>query len=132
LRALLKEKKLAGPVRKFDVPPPPAQVFQVVGEKGEVEIPLAEVRARTLPGCALCPDMTAELADISVGAAEGRPGWNTILVRTAKGAELLAQARERNLLSLEPAPAASLSHLRQAAQAKRDRASKAQAERTNG
>jgi len=114
------------------VPPPPAQVFQVKGEQGEVLIPLDEVRARTLPGCALCPDMTAELADISVGAAEGRPGWNTILVRTAQGAELLAHAQDRKLLILEPAPEASMTHLRQAAQAKRDRALKAQAERING
>lgn len=132
LRALLSDKDIRGPVKKFDVPPPPAQEFQVIGEQGEVRIPLDEVRAATLPGCALCPDMTAELADISVGAVEGRPGWNTILVRTDRGAELMEEARRKNLLALEPTKDASMDHLRQAAQAKRQRALKAQTERASG
>ena len=132
LRALLSDKNVQGPVKKFDVPPPPAQEFQVTGEQEEIRIPLDEVRAATLAGCALCPDMTAELADISVGAVEGRPGWNTILVRTGRGAKLMEKARRKNFLALEPAEDDSMNHLRQAAQAKRHRALKAQVERASG
>ena len=132
LRKLLAQNSVQGPVKKFDVPPPPAQEFKVTGEDEEFSIPLDEVRAATMAGCALCPDMTSELADISVGAAEGRPGWNTILVRTGRGAELLQEAGRKSLLALEPMEKTSMDHLRQAAQAKRERALKAQAERTSG
>jgi coenzyme F420 hydrogenase subunit beta len=122
LRALLQEEGISGPVEKYDIPPPPAQVFWVKTPQGEFEVPLDRVREKTLAGCALCPDMTAELSDISVGALEGRPGWNTVLVRTLRGAELLAQAQKQGLVLLEPAEEASLEHLRASAQAKRRRA----------
>ena len=122
LRALLAHHGVVGPVRKYDIPPPPAEVFLVEHAGGRLEIPLAEVRRHTLAGCSRCPDMTAELADVSVGAVEGRPGWNTLLVRTAAGAELVAQAQRQGRLTLEPAEPAALEHLTQAAQAKHQRA----------
>jgi coenzyme F420 hydrogenase subunit beta len=37
--------------------------------------------------------MTAELADLSVGTVEGLAGWSTVLVRSARGQELLDRAR---------------------------------------
>jgi coenzyme F420-reducing hydrogenase beta subunit len=41
--------------------------------------------------------MTAEFSDLSVGAVEGIPGWNTVIVRTAKGQELLEGARKAGM-----------------------------------
>ncbi len=125
LRALLKQEGISGPVEKCDIPPPPAQVFWLKTAQGEYEIPLNKVRETILPGCFLCPDMTAELSDISVGAVEGRPGWNTILVRTLQGAELLAQAHKQGLVALESADEVRMDHLRASAQAKRRRAQEA-------
>lgn len=129
LRALLNEEGLIGTVRKFDIPPPPAEVFMVETDAGVKEIPLAKVRGKTLPGCALCPDMTAELADISVGAMEGRPGWNTVLVRSELGENLLTLAGQQGLITLEEPARESLDHLRTAAEGKRARAIAAWKER---
>ena len=65
--------------------------------------------------CLMCIDWSSELADISTGdywGPEGehfeRPGVNSVLVRTTKGAELLRGAREANLIELREAPASYL------------------------
>ncbi len=129
LRALLAAEGVKGPVHKYDIPPPPAEVLLVETESGAKEIPLAKVREKTLPGCALCPDMTAELADVSVGAVEGRPGWNTVLVRTSDGESLIKEAEKRGLIILAKPAHESLEHLRSAAEGKRARASAAWKER---
>ncbi len=129
LRRLLEQEGISGPVKKYDIPPPPAEVFVVETEAGVKEIPLAKVRELTLAGCALCPDMTAELADLSVGAVEGRPGWNTVLVRTPAGAELWDLAQARGLVEVEPVAEDSLEHLRTAAAGKYARAQAAWKER---
>ncbi len=129
LRALLAAEGVDGPARKYDIPPPPAEVFLVETASASQEIPLAKVREKTLPGCAHCPDMTAELADISVGAMEGRPGWNTLLVRTPTGQRLVDEAVKRSLIVLEEPAQESLKHLRAAAEGKRTRAAAAWKER---
>ena len=85
------------------------------------EIPLDDVYQAKLPGCALCPDLTAELADISVGAVEGRPGWNTVLVRTAAGKQLMDLALAKGLLEYEELDREGLAGLSIAAQNKRQR-----------
>jgi coenzyme F420 hydrogenase subunit beta len=129
LRALLAAEDVSGPVIKYDIPPPPAEVFQIETGSGVTEIPLAKVREKTLPGCALCPDMTAELADLSVGAVEGIPGWNTLMVRTETADSLLREAEKQGLIILEDPNPESLDHLRQAAEGKRSRAAQAWKER---
>ena len=50
-----------------------------------ISFPLDEVRRFIRPACNVCLDMTAEFADVSVGAAEGIEGWNTLIVRTNAG-----------------------------------------------
>jgi coenzyme F420 hydrogenase subunit beta len=129
LRALLAAEDVGGPVKKYDIPPPPAEIFVVETDAGTKEIPLTKVREKTLPGCALCPDMTAELADISVGAVEGRPGWNTVLVRSEVGETLLNEADKLGLITLEEPARESLDHLRMAAEGKRARTAAAWKER---
>ena len=101
LRQVLKQAGISGSVQRGDFPPPPAGVFQVWTDEGMSEIPLDDVYQAKLPGCALCPDLTAELADVSVGAVEGRPGWNTVLVRTAAGKQLMDLALAKGLLEYE-------------------------------
>jgi coenzyme F420 hydrogenase subunit beta len=122
LRSLLARHGVSGPVSKSDFPPPPAGIFQVWSGGEYFELPLEEVRGLRYPGCAACPDLTAEPADISVGACEGRPGWNTILVRSGPGQALVNLAKNLGLIELEPAAPDSLEHLNQAAAAKRQRA----------
>ncbi len=61
--------------------------------------------------CHICPDHTGEFADIAVGdpwhlsPQPGEPGRSLVLVRTGRGAELLAAARQAGVLCLEPAAA---------------------------
>ena len=59
--------------------------------------------------CYLCPDLTAESADISVGdpwyrdVAENDPGRSLILIRTEKGSDIFRQALEKGYVTAEPA-----------------------------
>ncbi len=117
-------------VAKTDVPPPPAAVFEVHANGSRTNIPLEEVRTYIRPACDLCPDMTAELADVSVGSAEGIEGWNTLLVRTEAGARLVETALARGLLETGPLPEANYEHLAEAAMNKKRRAFRRVAERT--
>ncbi len=111
-----------GKVTGMDVPPPPAAVMEIRTTDGGFSIPLEEVR-RTIPkGCAICPDMTAELADISVGAMEGDYSWNTLIVRSAKGADLVRQAVNQGYLEIVAMPEENLANLNQGAAGKKRRA----------
>ena len=125
LRGLLAKHGVRVPLSRADFPPPPAGIFQAWSNGAYHELPLEEVRALSYPGCAGCPDLTSEGADLSVGACEGKPGWNTILARTHAGAGLLELAAGKGLLELEPARPASMEHLTRAATAKRKRAATA-------
>lgn len=117
-------------VAKTDVPPPPASVFEVYANGSRTAIPLEEVRPFIRPACDLCPDMTAELADISVGSAEGIEGWNTLLVRTEAGARLVEAALARGLLETGPLPQTNYDHLAESAMNKKRRAFRRVVERT--
>ena len=116
-------------IRGIDIPPPPAKIMRVDLGDEILEIPLDELRPFIPDTCGLCPDMTSEWADISVGMFEGRPGWNTLLVRTAKGEELVDKAVASGLLLTEPMPAENLEHLKEAAANKKRRAFQAMRQR---
>jgi coenzyme F420 hydrogenase subunit beta len=54
--------------------------------------------------CLTCPDLTNELADLSVGDTwleEYSGGWSTVISRSALGAELLAEAAQAGVLATE-------------------------------
>ncbi|MBU1449741.1 MAG: Coenzyme F420 hydrogenase/dehydrogenase, beta subunit C-terminal domain [Proteobacteria bacterium] len=132
VRDLLARHGVQAPLSRADFPPPPSGIFQAWSGGAYHELPLDQVRAISYPGCAGCADLTSEGADLSVGACEGKPGWNTILARTHAGAGLLELAAGKGLLELEPAQPASLEHLNQAAIAKRKRAAAWSEERRHG
>jgi coenzyme F420 hydrogenase subunit beta len=111
-------------IRRCDVPPPPANNFIVETADGVSTIPLEELRPLIQGACQYCPDMTSEFADISVGMYEGRPGWNTLLIRSKVGAELVKTAQQARVLETEPFPAENFAHLRQASVNKKDRVSR--------
>ncbi|MGB6065085.1 MAG: Coenzyme F420 hydrogenase/dehydrogenase, beta subunit C-terminal domain [Desulfomonilaceae bacterium] len=111
-------------ITKFDVPPPPANEFIVETEDGETRIPLDELRPLIQSACQNCPDMTSEFADVSVGMYEGRSGWNTLLVRSKTGSQLVQAAQQARVLETEPFPPQNLAHLRQASVNKKDRVSR--------
>jgi len=111
-------------VTKFDIPPPPANRFDAYTPSGKVSFSLDQIRQFTLPTCAYCLDMTSEFADVSVGSVEGIEGWNTVIVRTDAGAELMEMAKAEGKLETDTLPPQNLAHLKEAALLKKKRALK--------
>jgi len=109
-------------IQKFDIPPPPANRFDMYIGKEIRSFSLDEVRKHRMQTCAYCLDMTAEFTDISVGSAEGVDGWNTVIVRTQKGAGIIAAAKQKGKLEIKELPSQSLKHLKEAAMLKKARA----------
>ena len=109
-------------ITKVDIPPPPAGVFEVYTDSKRVAIPIDQVRNFIRATCNFCPDMTAEFADVSVGAAEGVEGWNTLIVRSNAGAKLVEAARAEGVLETASLPEASLQHVKEASLLKKKRA----------
>lgn len=124
LKAFLEEKVDLDAVKKFDIPPPPAEVMEVHTVEGKVRIPLDEVRKRVPNSCTYCFDMTSEFADVSVGVLEGRADMNTLIVRTARGEEMVEGAVKEGYLAVQEMPKANLEHLMTAAGNKKKRALK--------
>lgn len=119
--ALLKAKLGGRKVRRFDIPPPPANLFVAETEDGRVEFSLDEVRSFIPPSCRICFDMTAELADLSVGMVEGEEGWNTVILRSERGRELFEGARRKGEVETAPLERERLEHLREASLTKKRR-----------
>lgn len=118
----LRENLNLADVVKFDIPPPPSNRFDVYTKSGIVSFPLEQVRQFTMPTCAYCFDMTSEFADISVGAAEGIEGWNTVIIRTDFGNELWQSIMAEGKVEVNELPLHNLDHLKEAALLKKRRA----------
>jgi len=118
----LKEKLDLPQVTKFDIPPPPANIFEAYTPSGKITFPLDEIRKFVMPACAYCLDMTSEFADISVGSVEGIEGWNTVIVRTGVGAQLVEMAKKKGKLEVDTLPPKKLAHLKEASLLKKKRA----------
>jgi coenzyme F420 hydrogenase subunit beta len=121
LTAYLSERMDVGAITGMDIPPPPAEVLVVKTRGGEETFPLNDIRRLIPHTCFICPDMTAEWTDVSVGMFEGRAGWNTLLVRTPAGAELVEKAVADGRLVTEKFPEENEQALSTAALAKKER-----------
>ena len=122
LTGLLSDRVQVADIQAMDMPPPPDDVMIIQTGNGIVKIPLDEVRPLVPRGCRICPDMTAEWADVSVGVVEGKPDWNTLIVRNDKGRCLVEAAHREGWLVLEKLPDQNFNHLCAAAATKKKRA----------
>jgi coenzyme F420 hydrogenase subunit beta len=59
---------------------------------------------------------------VSVGSAEGIEGWNTLIVRSERGQELVEAARKASVIETDALPNENLHHLKGASLGKRRRA----------
>ncbi len=109
-------------ILQLSVSPPPQRTLEIEAEGGAWSVPLDEVRSCVQPACETCWDLTAELSDLSVGSVEGRPGWNTVLVRTQLGLSWIDRARNADMFELEPLSELDLQPLFDASIAKKQRA----------
>jgi len=108
-------------IQCMDIPPPPAGIMTLETDSGRVEVSLSEIKPLIPHTCYICPDMTAEFADLSAGMFEGRPGWNTLVVRSETGAEIVRQACREQFLETADFPEENLKHLSKAAAEKKER-----------
>lgn len=131
-QSLIRTRMGTKEIRKFDVPPPPANQLRVETEDGVQIISLDELKPLIQDACRQCPDMTSEFADVSVGMYEGRPGWNTLIIRSRAGLELVEMAIQSGVLQTEPFPVENLTHLRQASRNKKERVSRMTPEASGG
>jgi coenzyme F420 hydrogenase subunit beta len=121
LMDFLSKKMDTARIRKMDIPPPPASTMILETDDDRVEIDLSDIKPLIPHTCFICMDMTAELADLSVGMFEGKPGWNTLVIRSQTGTQIVDQARKEGCIETADYPAANLKHLSEAAAAKKDR-----------
>ncbi len=117
----LKERFGDKPIRKLDITPPPERLLNVTVDKELHQIPLDDIRAFIRPSCRVCLDMTSELSDLSVGTVEGEEGWNTVIVRTARGDDLLRRAESKGVLETKAYPEDKWTHLKEASILKKQR-----------
>jgi len=115
LLAFLADKVDVDSIKKMDIPPPPAEIMVVETRRQRLEFPLSQIRALVPNSCSICPDMTSELSDLSVGVLEGRPDLNTLIIRTQKGDDLAQHAEKNGFLVTAEMPQKNLEHLRSAA-----------------
>lgn len=129
LAALLSPRLDLEGITGMDIPPSRYQRLEVYREGETVPVPLTEVTPCVREACHTCPDMTAEFSDLSVGSArlpegwEAARRWNQVIVRTARGAELLDLARRRGVLEFRAVPEGNLERLKAAALGKKRAAS---------
>jgi coenzyme F420 hydrogenase subunit beta len=117
----LSEKLDPAAIRKMDIPPPPANTMVLETDSGRMEVALSDIKPLIPHTCFICLDMTSEFADLSVGMYEGKPGWNTMIVRSDSGAQIVDQARDAGFIETADFPDVNLKHLSKAAADKKDR-----------
>jgi len=113
------------PIHKLDITPPPDRLLHVTVGNEVHQIPLDEIRGFIRPSCQVCLDMTSELSDLSVGTVEGEDGWNTVIVRTERGEDLLRQAESKGVLETRAYPEDKWAHLKATSILKKQRGLKA-------
>ena len=113
-------------IRRVDIPPGEVVVY---GEEGELgRFPVDEVRPFALASCAICPDVTSELADISIGSTERDYKFCTVIVRSEMGQHIIDRAVSAGVLEIRRPPQDYLELLRSVVLKKKRRAFKAMEE----
>ncbi len=124
IEKILKDKMDLDSLRRVDIPPPPEDVMTFTDSRRDVVLPLDEIRSTIPAACAYCHDMTAEFADISVGALEvaGGKNRNVVIIRTDRGEKLYKDAVAAGYILGSPLPEGVMAGLSNASMNKKVRA----------
>jgi coenzyme F420 hydrogenase subunit beta len=67
--------------------------FTFMSKRGQVvQLPLKVTHKYEQPGCHVCLDYVANLADVSCGSVGSPDGWSTVFVRSKKGDDIWNKA----------------------------------------
>lgn len=116
-------------IKKIDIPK--NDDFIVYTNGGTARLPIDKIKAIIRPTCEVCFDVTAELADISLGSTEWMDDWNTMLVRSEAGEKLVASATEAGIIAAKSFPEERVAILREAVTNKKRRVVKELSNRGN-
>jgi coenzyme F420 hydrogenase subunit beta len=77
--------------------------FWVYAKRGQVvQLPLKVTHKYEQPGCHVCLDYVANLADISTGSVGSPDGWSTVFVRSKIGDSVWAKAMAAGCFETQP------------------------------
>jgi coenzyme F420 hydrogenase subunit beta len=77
--------------------------FKIIKQDGEsISHSVHDMDRLRASSCHMCVDLTSENADISIGSVGAPEGYNTVLVRTGLGLEILEDAAESGYIELTP------------------------------
>jgi coenzyme F420 hydrogenase subunit beta len=77
--------------------------FWVYTERGAVvQLPLKITHKYEQPGCHVCLDYVANLADVSTGSVGTPDGWSTVFVRSKKGNDIWSKAMAAGCFETKP------------------------------
>ncbi|MFQ5800739.1 MAG: Coenzyme F420 hydrogenase/dehydrogenase, beta subunit C-terminal domain [Candidatus Hydrothermarchaeales archaeon] len=87
----------------------PDSINKMVISKGKLNVqsneerllPVWAVKDSTMPSCCLCPDVTAENADLSIGSFGSPDGYSTVIVRNLQGWGMLRDAVQRGYVEAD-------------------------------
>ena len=123
----LRDQVDVGKIEKIDIPK--NDDFIVTTNGTQARVPIDKIKSFVRPSCDLCFDVTAELADISVGSTEWQDDLNTMLVRSEAGAKLVDDASKASVIAVDEFPAEREAILREAVENKKKRVVKQLSER---
>ena len=63
-----------------------------------LQYPIKEFNSIVPEACKLCTNFTAELSDISVGSVGAEDKWNTLIIRSDEGLELVKRAEDYGII----------------------------------
>lgn len=106
-------------IKKIDIPK--NDDFVVYTDNGNVRVPIDKIRSFIRPTCQVCMDVTAELADISLGSTEWKDEFNTMLVRSDAGRKLVNAAAKAKAITVQDFPSEREAILREAVLNKKQR-----------
>jgi coenzyme F420-reducing hydrogenase beta subunit len=119
LYGFLQRETGGGEIVRMDIPLEGPVAYT---KTGQYSWPLDDIRPFIKEACSSCFDSTSEYADISVGSTEQDPTWNTLIIRSAKGADIVDLALRKGVIEVSDYPAERLPLLRKAALGKKIRA----------
>ena len=116
-------------IEKIDIPKNDDFIVYTNGDIARV--PIDKIKSFVRSSCDVCFDVTAELADVSVGSTEWKDDWNTVLVRSKLGGKLVEDAEKAKIITSDEFPSEREDILREAVGNKKRRVVKALSERGN-